>query len=80
MTVGLTQECAVVRDTLCHEWMRELQEDCPAPAREERHLAMEPPAHRTRPERWYSIHGDPSLARYGDSAARARRQSSRESA
>jgi hypothetical protein len=70
----------VVRDTLRHEWMRELQEDRPAPAREERHLAMEPPAHRTRLERWHSIHGDSPLARYGDSAARARRQSSRESA
>jgi hypothetical protein len=41
---------------------------------------MEPPGHRIRPERWCSIHGDPPLARYGDSAARARRQSSRVSA
>ena len=80
MTMGLTQKRAVLRDSLRHEWMGELQEDCPAPAREERHLAMEPPAHRVRPERWCSIHGDPPLARYGDSAARARRQSSRESA
>ena len=80
MTMGLTQKRAVLRDSLRHERMRELQEDCPAPAREERHLAMEPPAHRARPERWCSIHGDPPLARYGDSAARARRQSSRESA
>lgn len=80
MTVGLTQKRAVLSDALRHEWMSELQEDCPAPAREERHLAMEPPAHRTRPGRWYSVHGDSPLARYGDSAARARRQSSRESA
>jgi hypothetical protein len=36
--------------------MRELQEDSPAPACEERHLAMEPPAHRAWPERWCSIH------------------------
>jgi hypothetical protein len=36
--------------------MCELQEDSPAPACEERHLAMEPPAHRAWPERWGSIH------------------------
>jgi hypothetical protein len=60
--------------------MGELQEDRPAPAREERHLPMEPPAHRIRPERSCAIQGDPPLARYGDSAARARRQSSQESA
>jgi hypothetical protein len=80
MTMGLTQERAVLSDSLRHEWMGELQEDCPAPAREERHLAMEPPAHRARPERWCSIHGRPPLARYGDSAARIRRQSPRVSA
>ena len=51
VTMGLAQKRAVLRDALRHEWMGELQEDRPAPAREERHLAMEPPAHRVRPER-----------------------------
>jgi hypothetical protein len=63
MTMGLTQKRAVLSDSLRHEWMGELQEDRPAPAREERHLAMEPPAHCARPERWGSIHGDLLLAR-----------------
>ena len=80
MTMGLTQKRAVLRHALRHEWMGELQEDRPAPAGEERHLAMELPAHRARPERWRSIHGDAPIARYGDSAARARRQFSRDSA
>ena len=51
MTMGLTQKRAVLGDSLRHEGMGELQEDRPAPAREERHLAMEPPAHRVRPKR-----------------------------
>ena len=80
MTVGLAQERAVLRDALRDEWMGELQEDRPAPAREERHLAMELPAHRARAEDGCSIHGDSPLTPYGDSEARARRQSSRESA
>ena len=61
VAVGLTQKRAVLRDPLRHERMRELQENRPAPAREERHLAMEPPAHRIRPESGRSIHGDPPL-------------------
>ena len=57
VTMGLTQKRAVLRDALRHERMGELQEDRPAPAREERHLAMEPPAHRVRARQRRSIHG-----------------------
>ena len=70
----------MLRDALRHERMRELQEDRPAPSREERHLAMEPPAHRVRSENGRGLHANAPLAGYGDAGARARRQSAPESA